>query len=75
MPVLVEKPMARTLDEADEMIAAAARGGAPLAVGHTERFNPAVAAARRCSPIRASSRCTASARFPTAASTSTSCST
>jgi predicted dehydrogenase len=28
------------------MIAAAARGGAPLAVGHTERFNPAVVAAR-----------------------------
>ncbi len=43
--VLVEKPMARTLDEADEMIAAAAAGGAVLAVGHTERHNPAVAAA------------------------------
>jgi predicted dehydrogenase len=46
IPVLVEKPIARTIDEADAMIAAAARGGAPLAVGHTERFNPAVAAAR-----------------------------
>jgi predicted dehydrogenase len=46
VPVLVEKPMARTLDEADAMIAAAARGGAALAVGHTERFNPAVEAAR-----------------------------
>jgi predicted dehydrogenase len=44
--VLVEKPMARSLDEADDMIAAAADGGATLAVGHTERFNPAVAAAR-----------------------------
>lgn len=44
--VLVEKPMARTLDEADAMIAAAERGGATLAVGHTERFNPAVALAR-----------------------------
>jgi len=43
---LVEKPLARTLDEADDIIAAAARGGAVLAVGHTERFNPAVAAAR-----------------------------
>ncbi|MGE3706305.1 MAG: Gfo/Idh/MocA family oxidoreductase, partial [Vicinamibacterales bacterium] len=45
--VLVEKPMARSLAEADELIAAAARSGAVLAVGHTERFNPAVDAARR----------------------------
>ncbi len=46
VPVLVEKPMARSLAEADSMIAASARAGVPLAVGHTERFNPAVAAAR-----------------------------
>src|SRR5262245_1250813 len=38
--------MARTLDEADAMIRAAARHGVRLAVGHTERFNPAVDAAR-----------------------------
>ncbi len=44
--VLVEKPMARSLAEADAMIAAAAKAGVVLAVGHTERFNPAVAAAR-----------------------------
>jgi predicted dehydrogenase len=44
--VLVEKPMARSLGEADEMIQAAASGRAILAVGQTERFNPAVAAAR-----------------------------
>jgi predicted dehydrogenase len=44
--VLVEKPMARDLDEAEGMIAAARRAGAILAVGHTERFNPAVAVAR-----------------------------
>lgn len=42
--VLVEKPMARSLAEADEMIAAAGASGATLAVGHTERYNPAVAA-------------------------------
>jgi predicted dehydrogenase len=46
VPVLVEKPMARSLSEADAMIATASRGGVILAVGHTERFNPAVAAAR-----------------------------
>ena len=46
IPVLVEKPMARSLAEADEMIAAAAKSGAILAVGQTERFNPAVAVAR-----------------------------
>jgi predicted dehydrogenase len=46
VPVLVEKPMARSLAEADEMIAAAAKAGVALAVGQTERFNPAVTAAR-----------------------------
>lgn len=42
--VLVEKPMARSVAEADELLAAAAASGATLAVGHTERYNPAVAA-------------------------------
>jgi predicted dehydrogenase len=46
VPVLVEKPIARSLAEADDMIQAAAQAGAILAVGQTERFNPAVAAAR-----------------------------
>ncbi|HEY7170096.1 MAG TPA: Gfo/Idh/MocA family oxidoreductase [Vicinamibacterales bacterium] len=45
VPVLVEKPMARSLAEADEMIAAAAASRVALGVGQTERFNPAVAAA------------------------------
>ena len=44
--VLVEKPISRTLAEADEMIAAAERGGAILQVGHLERFNPALVALR-----------------------------
>lgn len=44
--VLVEKPLARTLAEADEIVSLARRRHATLAVGHTERFNPAVAAAR-----------------------------
>jgi predicted dehydrogenase len=46
VPVLVEKPMARSLDEADELINAGGDHGALLAVGHTERFNPALASAR-----------------------------
>jgi predicted dehydrogenase len=44
--VLVEKPVARDLDEADRMIDAARKGGALLQVGHLERFNPALAALR-----------------------------
>jgi predicted dehydrogenase len=42
--VLVEKPLASSLAEADRLIDAAARGGGVLAAGHTERFNPAVTA-------------------------------
>jgi predicted dehydrogenase len=42
--VLVEKPISRTLDEADRMIAAADKSGAMLQVGHLERFNPALIA-------------------------------
>ena len=44
--VLVEKPISRTLDEADRMIEAAQRGKAVLQVGHLERFNPAMVALR-----------------------------
>jgi predicted dehydrogenase len=44
--VLVEKPMTTTLEEADALVETADRSGAVLAVGHTERFNPAVFAAR-----------------------------
>ena len=43
--VLVEKPLAASLADADRLIAAAGARGALLATGHTERFNPAVAAA------------------------------
>ena len=42
--VLVEKPISRTLEEADQMIDAAKRGNAILQVGHLERFNPAMVA-------------------------------
>jgi len=43
--VLVEKPIARTLQEADAMIALADRHKVVLQVGHLERFNPAITAA------------------------------
>jgi predicted dehydrogenase len=44
--VLVEKPLARNAAEAQQMIDAAAASGAIFGVGHTERYNPAVAAVR-----------------------------
>lgn len=44
--VLVEKPISRTLEEADRMINSAEKGGALLQVGHLERFNPALVALR-----------------------------
>ena len=43
--VLVEKPMAASLSEADELIAAARESRRVLQIGHLERFNPAVVAA------------------------------
>lgn len=45
MHVLVEKPIAPTVVQAQAMIAKAQATGRILAVGHTERFNPAIAAA------------------------------
>jgi predicted dehydrogenase len=42
---LIEKPIAPNVADADRLVEAAERGGAILATGHTERFNPAVAAA------------------------------
>jgi predicted dehydrogenase len=42
---LIEKPIASSVADADRLVEAAEHGGAMLATGHTERFNPAVAAA------------------------------
>jgi predicted dehydrogenase len=42
--VLVEKPIATTLAEADRLVEAAARNHRILQVGHLERFNPAIIA-------------------------------
>ena len=42
MAVLVEKPLAPTVDEALQIVAASQATGVPVQVGHVERFNPAV---------------------------------
>ena len=44
--VLVEKPLAPTMEEADDLVEAAERLGLFLAVGHVERFNSAIRAVR-----------------------------
>jgi predicted dehydrogenase len=43
--VLVEKPITRTVEEADALVARASAEGRVLQVGHLERFNPGVVAA------------------------------
>jgi predicted dehydrogenase len=45
MDVLIEKPLAPSLSEADELIALATKSGRIAQAGHLERFNPAVRAA------------------------------
>lgn len=45
IPLLMEKPLAATMDEADALVAAAARRGLLLQVGHIERYNRALRAA------------------------------
>jgi predicted dehydrogenase len=45
VPVLMEKPLASTLAEADDLIAAARRQQVQLQVGHIERYNRALRAA------------------------------
>ncbi len=44
IPVLVEKPLAKTIPEAEELVSLAREMQTTLAVGHVERFNPAVQA-------------------------------
>ena len=45
--VLVEKPMAPTLEAADRMLEAAQASGCQVQIGHVERFNPIL---RACEP-------------------------
>jgi predicted dehydrogenase len=46
--VLIEKPVASTLEEAHELIAAAAKSESVVCVGHIERFNPSVLKLEEC---------------------------
>jgi len=45
--VMVEKPIAPTVEEGRAIVATARRAGATLMVGHVERFNPAVESIKR----------------------------
>jgi UDP-N-acetylglucosamine 3-dehydrogenase len=45
--LLVEKPIASSVEEGREIVAAASRAGVTLMIGHVERFNPAVAAVKQ----------------------------
>ena len=42
IPVLLEKPIAATIEEAHEIISLARAHHVPLMIGHIERFNPAI---------------------------------
>lgn len=44
--LLIEKPLTRSLEEADELLAIAARTGALIQTGHVERFNRAIRGAQ-----------------------------
>ena len=45
--IMVEKPIATTVEEGRDIVAAAERVGVTLMVGHVERFNPAVVAIKQ----------------------------
>lgn len=47
IPVLVEKPLADTLEGAEKLVAAAETASVPLAVGHHRRHNPMIQHARQ----------------------------
>lgn len=47
VPILIEKPLARTVAEGERLVAAAEARGVPLMVGHIERFNPVISRIRK----------------------------
>lgn len=51
IPVLVEKPLAANLEQAEQLVDLADKSGTILQVGHIERFNPATSVAwKECGP-------------------------
>jgi predicted dehydrogenase len=46
VPTLLEKPVAATVQDAEEIVAAFAQHGVPACVGHIERYNPSLQALR-----------------------------
>lgn len=49
--VMIEKPIASTIEEADHLIETADRNGTIIQVGHLERFNPAVVALEKLATL------------------------
>ena len=52
LPMLIEKPIAETVDGARTLVEAAGRAGVPLLVGHHRRYNPIIARARALSAFQ-----------------------
>lgn len=48
IPTLIEKPLAISYQQSLQLVETSRSTGTPLLVGHVERYNPVVAAAKRC---------------------------